>query len=81
MDMGTIRGLGTVVVMVAFIGLALWVYSPRRKAEFDDARLLPFADEPHVPHRLNRKEQEQEQEQEQPAQAQASEQTARRTKE
>lgn len=77
MDMGTIRGLGTVVVMVAFIGLALWVYSPRRKAEFDDARLLPFADEPHAPHPLNRNEQEQEQ----PAQAQASEQTARRTKE
>ena len=41
-----IRGLGTVVVMVAFIGLALWVYSPRRKAEFDDATLLPFADDP-----------------------------------
>jgi cytochrome c oxidase cbb3-type subunit 4 len=79
MDMGTIRGLGTVVVMAAFIGLALWVYSPRRKAEFDDARLLPFADEPHAPHPLNRNEQEQEQEQ--PAQAQASEQTARRTKE
>lgn len=46
MDIGTIRGLGTVVVMVAFIGLALWVYSPRRKAEFDDATLLPFADDP-----------------------------------
>ncbi len=41
-----IRGLGTVVVMVAFIGLALWVFSPRRKAEFDDATLLPFADDP-----------------------------------
>jgi cytochrome c oxidase cbb3-type subunit 4 len=32
--------------MVAFIGLALWVFSPRRKAEFDDATLLPFADDP-----------------------------------
>lgn len=72
MDIGTIRGLGTVVVMVAFIGLALWVYSPRRKAEFDDARLLPFADEPHAPHPHNRNEQEQ---------AQASQQTARRSKE
>jgi len=41
-----IRGLGTVVVMVAFIGLALWVFSPKRKAEFDDATLLPFADDP-----------------------------------
>lgn len=74
MDIGTIRGLGTVVVMVAFIGLALWVYSPRRKAEFDDARLLPFADEPHAPHPHNRNEQAQ-------AQAQASQQTARRSKE
>jgi cytochrome c oxidase cbb3-type subunit 4 len=76
MDIGTIRGLGTVVVMVAFIGLALWVYSPRRKAEFDDARLLPFADEPQAPHPLNRNEQAQAQ-----AQAQASQQTARRSKE
>lgn len=46
MDMGMIRGLGTVVVMVAFIGLALWVFSGRRKAEFDEATLLPFADDP-----------------------------------
>lgn len=41
-----IRGLGTLVVMIAFIGLILWVFSPRRKAEFDDATMLPFADEP-----------------------------------
>lgn len=41
-----IRGLGTLVVMVAFIGLTLWVFSPKRKAEFDDATLLPFADDP-----------------------------------
>jgi len=33
-------------VMVAFIGLALWVFSGRRKAEFDEATLLPFADDP-----------------------------------
>ncbi|MBX8536301.1 cbb3-type cytochrome c oxidase subunit 3 [Pseudomonas cichorii] len=46
MDIGMIRGLGTLVVMAAFIGLALWVFSPRRKAEFDDATLLPFADDP-----------------------------------
>lgn len=46
MDIGMIRGLGTLVVMVAFIGLSLWVFSPRRKAEFDDATMLPFADDP-----------------------------------
>ncbi|WP_449434153.1 cbb3-type cytochrome oxidase subunit 3 [Pseudomonas putida] len=46
MDIGMIRGLGTVVVMVAFVGLALWVFSPRRKQEFDEATQLPFADDP-----------------------------------
>ena len=34
------------VVAVAFIGLALWVFSPRRKSEFEDATLLPFKDDP-----------------------------------
>ncbi|UVE19338.1 cbb3-type cytochrome c oxidase subunit 3 [Pseudomonas sp. LS44] len=46
MDIGTIRGLGTLVVLVAFIGLALWVFSSRRKKDFDEATLLPFADDP-----------------------------------
>ncbi|MBC3413690.1 cbb3-type cytochrome c oxidase subunit 3 [Pseudomonas sp. SWRI51] len=46
MDIGMIRGLGTVVVLVAFIGLALWVFSPRRKQDFDEATQLPFADDP-----------------------------------
>ncbi len=41
-----IRGLGTVVVMVAFVGLALWVFNPRRKKGFDEATQLPFADDP-----------------------------------
>ena len=41
-----IRGLGTVVVLVAFVGLALWVFSPRRKRDFDEATQLPFADDP-----------------------------------
>lgn len=41
-----IRGLGTVVVMLAFIGLALWVFSGRRQQDFDEAAQLPFADEP-----------------------------------
>ena len=52
-----IRGLGTVVVMLAFIGLALWVFSPRRKAQFDEATLLPFADDPEAPEHLKHREQ------------------------
>ena len=43
---GLIRGLGTVVVFVAFVGLTLWVFNSKRNPAFAEARLLPFADEP-----------------------------------
>jgi cytochrome c oxidase cbb3-type subunit 4 len=46
MSTGMIRGLGTVVVFVAFVGLTLWVFNSKRSPEFAEARLLPFADEP-----------------------------------
>ncbi|BCX67025.1 MULTISPECIES: cbb3-type cytochrome oxidase subunit 3 [Pseudomonas] len=50
---GMIRGLGTVVVFVAFIGLTLWVFSSKRSPEFAEARLLPFADEPQTDNQKN----------------------------
>ena len=46
MSAGLIRGLGTVVVFVAFVSLTLWVFNRKRNPEFAEARLLPFADEP-----------------------------------
>ena len=46
MSTGMIRGLGTVVVFVAFVGLTLWVFNSKRNPQFAEARLLPFADEP-----------------------------------
>ncbi|MGF6329724.1 cytochrome c oxidase cbb3-type subunit 4 [Pseudomonas sp. BS3782 TE3695] len=46
MSSGMIRGLGTVVVFMAFVGLTLWVFNGKRNREFAEARLLPFADEP-----------------------------------
>ena len=46
MDIGTLRGLGTVLVFVAFVGVVLWAYSSKRKKGFDEAANLPFADEP-----------------------------------
>jgi cytochrome c oxidase cbb3-type subunit IV len=45
MDIGMIRGIGTVVVFIAFIGVVLWAYSSRRKDSFDEAANLPFADD------------------------------------
>ncbi|MET1076433.1 MAG: cbb3-type cytochrome c oxidase subunit 3 [Pseudomonas sp.] len=46
MSVGTWRGLGTLVVLVAFCALVLWAYSGKRRSQFDEAALLPFADEP-----------------------------------
>ncbi|EOT13097.1 cytochrome c oxidase subunit [Pseudomonas aeruginosa PAK] len=46
MDIGTLRGLGTLLIMVAFIGLVIWAYSGNRKKSFDEATMLPFADDP-----------------------------------
>ena len=53
---GMIRGLGTVVVFVAFVGLTLWVFNGKRGPAFAEARLLPFADEPQRSVRKHRRE-------------------------
>ncbi len=45
MDINDLRGLSTVMMMVAFIGVCIWAYSSKRKKAFDEAANLPFADE------------------------------------
>lgn len=45
MDINTLRGLATIFVMVAFIGICFWAYSAKRKPNFDNAANLPFADD------------------------------------
>ncbi len=45
MDINTLRGIATLLVMIAFIGVCLWAYSGRRKASFDEAANLPFVDD------------------------------------
>jgi cytochrome c oxidase cbb3-type subunit 4 len=46
MDIGDLRGLGTLLVAIAFIGLSFWVFSSRRNPDFAEASMAPFADEP-----------------------------------
>jgi cytochrome c oxidase cbb3-type subunit 4 len=46
MDTGTFRGLITLFVMLAFLGMVFWAYSKRRKAEFDEMANLPFKEYP-----------------------------------
>ena len=43
MDIGTLRGLGTLLVLVAFISVVIWAYNSKRKSCFDEAANLPFA--------------------------------------
>ncbi len=45
MDINDIRGFSTVLVMIAFLGICWWAFSPSRSKKFDDAADLPFADE------------------------------------
>ncbi|TNF04387.1 MAG: cbb3-type cytochrome c oxidase subunit 3 [Gammaproteobacteria bacterium] len=45
MDQGTLQGIGTVLTMIAFLGICWWAYSGRKKKDFDEASQLPFADE------------------------------------
>ena len=44
-DVGTLRGLGTALVLIAFTAVTLWAYSSKRRDAFAAAANLPFADE------------------------------------
>jgi cytochrome c oxidase cbb3-type subunit 4 len=45
MDINDLRGFSTLLLMIAFIVLCVWAYSPKRKERFDEAANAPFADE------------------------------------
>lgn len=45
MDINTLRGLSTLVVMITFIGIFVWVYLIKNKSDFDEAANQPFADD------------------------------------
>ena len=45
MDTGTFRGLITLILIIAFLGITWWAYSKRRKPDFEEAANLPFADD------------------------------------
>jgi cytochrome c oxidase cbb3-type subunit 4 len=44
-DINVLRGLSTILVMIAFLGVCVWAYSSKRKDEFTQAALMPFADD------------------------------------
>ncbi len=42
MDINTIRIAATVACFVLFIGILVWAFARRNKADFDRAALIPF---------------------------------------
>ena len=45
MDINDMRSIVTVVSLVTFVGILVWAWSKKNKADFDEAARLPFGDE------------------------------------
>ena len=45
MDINDLRSIVTVLSMLAFIGIVVWALSRSNKARFDEAAMLPFAED------------------------------------
>lgn len=43
--MGVVRGLITLALMVAFIGLVVWLFLFRKRDDFDAAARIPLEDD------------------------------------
>lgn len=48
MDINDFRGLITLVTLVAFLGVWVWAWSKRRKADFDAIANLPLEEDAEV---------------------------------
>ena len=46
MDIGLFRGVLTVILFLAFIGMWIWAWSSKRHSDFEQAANLPLEDEP-----------------------------------
>jgi cytochrome c oxidase cbb3-type subunit 4 len=44
-DLPTLRGLFTLVLMIAFVGIVIWAWSGKRRKDFEEAARLPLDDD------------------------------------
>lgn len=58
MDMGIVRGLITLSVLLLFLGIWAWSWSRKRHTEFDAASRLPLGDDNSPPRNEETKEQQ-----------------------
>ena len=42
MNSGTLSGIVTAILIVLFVGVCVWAYSPRRRKQFDAAARTPL---------------------------------------
>lgn len=49
MDIGMVRGLITLALFLAFVGLCAWAWSRKRKKDFDEAARLPLEETSDAP--------------------------------
>jgi cytochrome c oxidase cbb3-type subunit IV len=45
MDLNTLRSLVTLLSFIVFIGIVLWAWSGKNRDRFQEAAMLPFADD------------------------------------
>jgi cytochrome c oxidase cbb3-type subunit 4 len=57
MDIGIVRGLITVALLVLFLGIWAWSWSRKRSADFEATSRLPLEDDHYVPGAKSNKEQ------------------------
>ena len=48
MDINDLRGGITAVIFIAFIGIWIWAWSKRRKADFDESAQLPLKEDTYI---------------------------------
>jgi len=48
MDINDLRTVVTLLSFAAFAGIVVWAWSRRNSAAFEEAAMLPFADEAHM---------------------------------
>ncbi|MEJ2171673.1 CcoQ/FixQ family Cbb3-type cytochrome c oxidase assembly chaperone [Gammaproteobacteria bacterium] len=48
MDINTLRGLLTLVLMLAFVGVWIWAWSKRRNEDFSESAALPLEEDQHM---------------------------------
>ena len=49
MDINDLRGIATVLCMIAFLSIVFWAYSSGRKKDFNEASMLPFSESADTP--------------------------------